>query len=320
MRFKNIFIPLIALIFSSNCFSQYTDVINSNRPGESMSAFSVGKTLFQTELGVSKIKENHNVLGYDANGYVMDFALRYGMLASEFELITNVQYQSDNYVFGNFENKRAGNRKFIIGGKYLFYDPYKKIEKPNLYSWKANHSFKWKRLIPAISGYVGLNFNFSDNLFSPVIQPPFTPKIMLITQNQFSGAQVFVMNFYIDNASSENSTMGYVLTYTKGFNDHWSAFIENKGFKSNFYSDGIATGGVAYLFDKSKQVDISVSKSFKNTPSVLYGGIGFSWRFDGNYKPDKVKVAKNKKSKSANKKDKAKEAEKKRIEDAGPKK
>ncbi|MBC7641133.1 MAG: transporter [Flavobacterium sp.] len=317
---KKIIFILVFFMSTATIFAQYTDVINSNRPGESMSAFSVGKTLFQTEVGLSKINEEHNTLNYGASGYALDFALRYGMFASEFELITNLQYQKDTYTFGNTVIDRSGNKKFSIGGKYLFYDPYKKEVKPNLYSWKANHSFHWKSLIPAISAYVGLNLNFSNNAFSTVVQPPFSPKIMLITQNQFSGSQVFVMNFYMDNASSDNSTLGYVLTYTKGFNDHWSAFIENKGFKSNFYSDGIVTGGVAYLFDKSKQVDVSISKSFKNTPSLIYGGVGFSWRFDGNYKPDKVKVSKNKKSKSDNKKDKAKEAEKKRIDDAGEKK
>jgi hypothetical protein len=40
--------PLILMgLFSfSNINAQYTDVINSNRPGKSMSAFSVGKTKF----------------------------------------------------------------------------------------------------------------------------------------------------------------------------------------------------------------------------------------------------------------------------------
>jgi hypothetical protein len=32
------------------------------------------------------------------------------------------------------------------------------------------------------------------------------------------------------------------------------------------------------------QIDASISTNFKDTPTVLYGGIGFSWRYDGNYK------------------------------------
>ncbi len=314
------FYSYILVLFISTSFSQFTDVINSNRPGESMSAFSVGKTILQTEVGVSKIQEKHNTLLYDATGYGLDFVARYGILSSELELILTTQYQWDTYNFGNLIVDRLGNKKFIIGGKYLFYDPYKKEVKPNIYSWKANHSFKWSSLIPAVSLYAGVNFNFSGNNFIAVAQPSYSPKIILITQNQFTGSQVFVMNFFMDNITSVNSSIGYVLTYTKGFNDHWSAFLENKGVKSNFYSDAIATGGVAYLFDKSKQVDISISKSFKNTPSLFYGGLGFSWRFDKNYKPEKVKVSKNKKSKKSSKVDKDKQKESKRIEDAGEKK
>ena len=60
----------------------------------------------------------------------------------------------DNFKESNFTTN-------TIGAKYLFFDPYRKrqIEKPNLYSWKANNGFKWKDLIPAISVYAGANFD-----------------------------------------------------------------------------------------------------------------------------------------------------------------
>jgi Putative MetA-pathway of phenol degradation len=296
MSHKRFIITLQLIFFSTIAFCQYTNVINSNRPGESMSAFSLGKTVFQTELGISKFQEKHNSLFYNINGYNTDLAIRYGLIASQFEFITNINYQLDTYQFGNNEIDRSGLRRVVVGFKCLIYDPYKKFNKPNLYSYKANHSFQWRNLIPAVSLYAGSNFNFSDSQFSTTPEPLFDPKLMLVTQNVFEGSHVFVTNFYYDKISSENPTLGYVLTYTKGFNDHWSAFLENKGFKSNEYSDGIGTLGVAYLLNKNIQFDVSASKSFKNTPSLIYGGIGFSWRFDGNYKPDKVKMVKNKKA------------------------
>ena len=296
------FIAISLVFFSvSTVFSQYTDVINSNRPGESMSAFSLGKTIFQTEFGVSKFQEKHNSLYYNVDGYNYDLAIRYGLIASQFEFITNINYQKDTYVFGNNQLNRSGIKKMTVGFKCLLYDPYKKFNKPNIYSYIANHSFHWKNLIPAVSLYAGANFNFSDNPFLVTPDPLFDPKVMLVTQNQFEGSHVFVTNFYYDKISSENPVLGYVLTYTKGFNDHWSAFLENKGFRSNIYSDGIGTIGVAYLFNKNRQIDVSISKSFKNTPSLIYGGLGFSWRFDGNYVPDKVKMVKNKKARKEKK-------------------
>ena len=39
------------LFTSSIAVAQYTDQLNSNRPGASIGAFSVGKNVFQSELG-----------------------------------------------------------------------------------------------------------------------------------------------------------------------------------------------------------------------------------------------------------------------------
>jgi hypothetical protein len=52
-------------------YGQHTDQINSNRPGETMSAFAVGKSVIQLETGIYGIKENH-LLEYDARGFGLD--------------------------------------------------------------------------------------------------------------------------------------------------------------------------------------------------------------------------------------------------------
>jgi len=49
------------LFYSAVNYSQFTDVINSNRPGESMAAFSVGKTVFQAEAGLYSFKEKQEI-------------------------------------------------------------------------------------------------------------------------------------------------------------------------------------------------------------------------------------------------------------------
>ena len=300
---KNILL-IFALLISTLGFSQYTDVINSNRPGESMSAFSVGKTIFQAEIGAYYIKEKHDILLNESTGYGTDILARWGVFKEELEVDVNLQYQRTNYSSILINEKRNGFKKAIVGVKYLIYDPNKNyVEKVNLISWKANHRFKWRKLIPAVSVYAGANLNFSDNPFSYTVEPSVSPKIMVITQNQFPGSNVFVVNIFYDKISSLNPTMGYVMTYTKGFNDHWSAFLENKGVKSDYYSDGIFTAGAAYLFKKSMQIDASISSNYKNTPSILYGGIGMSWRFEKNYKEVRIKNIDKNKSSKGNKKD-----------------
>jgi hypothetical protein len=38
------------------------------------------------------------------------------------------------------------------------------------------------------------------------------------------------------------------------------------------------------------QIDASISTNFKDTPSILYGGVGFSWRYDTNYKDVRINI------------------------------
>ena len=106
------------------------------------------------------------------------------------------------------------------------------------------------------------------------------------------------------------------MTLTKGFNDQWSGFIENQGFKSDFYSDAILRGGAAYLLNKDMQIDASISTNFKDTPTVLYGGVGFSWRYDANYKEVRMSIdsGDNSKSKAEKKAEKKNKKRKDQIE------
>ncbi|BDU25512.1 MULTISPECIES: transporter [unclassified Flavobacterium] len=283
-KIKNLLAPVLFFI-PQLFFAQYTDVINSNRPGETMSAYGVGKSVIQAELGVYGIKEKHDLLNYDASGFGTDFSLRYGAFFEQLEFVLDVQYQMENFDTPFTSYKKNNFRQTVLGAKYLIYDPYKNKREVNIYSYKANHSFNWRELIPAVSIFAGANFVGADNpyYFSP--DGAISPKVSLITQNLFGGGKwVFVTNIIADYIGTDYPSYGYVLTLTHGFNEKWSGFVENQGYKSDFYSDAIVRGGAAYLLSPNMQVDASISTNFKNTPSVLYGGVGISWRYDGWYK------------------------------------
>jgi hypothetical protein len=287
----NIFL-FTTLIASSICNAQYTDEVNSNRPGKSMMAFSVGKNVIQTETGINYIKEEHEGLKYDAKGFNADLALRWGLLKEELEVIAEIQYQKDTYNQFGMSTDRSALRQTIIGVKYLFYDPFKNyVEKPNLYSWKANKKFKWRQFIPAFSGYAGVNFSFDDkNLFTnaPIVEPGFSPKVMAIAQNHFGTRTVLVTNVAYNKIGTEFASIDYILTLTRGINQNWSAFIENQGYNGKYYSDGIIRLGAAYLYKKDMQFDASLGTNIKSTPGIFYGGIGFTWRFTKNYQEVKM--------------------------------
>jgi hypothetical protein len=273
-------------------YGQHTDQINSNRPGETMSAFSVGKSVFQVETGIYGIKEKHSLLNYETNGFGVDMTLRWGLFVEKLELIADLQYQNQIKTENFKEYNLAAFKQTVLGAKYLIYDPFKNYEKKvNIYSWKANQKFNWHQLIPAVSVFAGANFSFSDNPFHFSQEASISPKVMLITQNHLGdGRWVFVTNIIADYITTDFPSYGYVLTMTRGFNDKWSGFLENQGYKSDFYSDAIIRGGAAYLINKDMQIDASISTSLKDTPSILYGGIGFSWRYDANYKEVRTSI------------------------------
>src|SRR5690606_37346539 len=66
--------------------AQYTDVINSNRPGRAVSAYAVGKNVVQAEVGLFYEQRDHAGLDYDSNAFGTDFALRYGLLLEQLEI------------------------------------------------------------------------------------------------------------------------------------------------------------------------------------------------------------------------------------------
>lgn len=301
-KFKTILF-VVLFIFPMMHYGQHTDQINSNRPGETMSAFSVGKSVIQIEAGIYGIKQNHSLLKYDANGFGLDATLRWGLFMEKLELIADIQYQKEKYTSLFNNHNVSALKQTVLGAKYLIYDPFKNYErKINVYSWKANQAFDWHQLIPAVSVYAGANFTMANNPYSFSAESSLSPKIMLITQNHLGdGKWVFVTNIIADYVTTDFPSYGYVLTLTRGFNDKWSGFIENQGYKSDFYSDAIVRGGAAFLLNKDMQIDASISSSLKTTPSILYGGIGFSWRYDANYQEVRMNVDSGDSASKANK-------------------
>ncbi len=294
-------IILITLVFN-HAYGQYTDVINSNRPGVSRSTFSVGTNVLQFEAGPYILKEKHTPLQNEVSGFGVDFAAIYGLFLEQLEINIEGTYQNDtstdNRSLIPIESKRSNFRNLTIGAKYLVYDPYKKAgeDKPNIYSWKANRQFKWKSLIPAVAVYLGANFDSDNNTFIPYVAPPnskpyfeggFSPKVMVATQNNFSGGWVFVMNYSLDRFTTDYSEFQYILTLTKSVSEQWALFGEAQGISGDYYADNLFRLGGAYLWDQNFQLDTGLTFNTKDTPSVFSVNFGASYRFDFHKDNDK---------------------------------
>ena len=274
------------------------------------------------ESGFNYLKEKHSILDYETKGVFIDLSARYGFWKEQLEFIGEISYQNDKFTINDETEKRSGLRNTTLGFKYLAYDPFKnaKEKEVNLYSWKANHQnkFNWRQLVPAVSGYAGMNLNFKNIYNSePDNISVISPKVMLITQNIIGNGFVVIGNVFMDKITTPRSSLGYIVTVTRALNERWSAFLENKGIKGDYYSDGIFSGGAAYLMSDDLQVDASISSSYKNTPSIVYAGIGISWRSDVNYEDFLLRLKKDDKeeSKMDKKKRKQSEKKKKRLDD-----
>ena len=273
-------------------FSQYTDVINSNRPGTSFSAYSVGTKVYQGEFGMNFGHDEHNLFDADVDYFDIEYAFRWGVWREQFEVILNGSYQIDQLTDRGQTFTRSGPMNTTLGAKYLFFDPQRKrkLEEPNLYSWKANQGkkFKWKNLVPALSGYAGANIRFNGspyvygsnfNFFNEN-EADISGKIMLITQSHITSDWVFVTNFIYDRIGTNFTSTQYILTLTHAFNIKWAAFVENQGISSDFYSDNIVRFGGAYLLNSNLQFDATFNFNTKDTPSRNFGGVGVSYRLD----------------------------------------
>ena len=280
-----VFFLLIFLLKINLGYSQFTDIINSNRPGTSSGAFSVGKNILQLENGFYFTNEKHQLLNYDIEGYGTEFKIRYGFLYEKLELIISGNYQSDNLSDNRYNPANNVNRKnfkkFKIGAKYLIYDPKKGItEKPNVYSYFADKKFKWKNLIPAISVYGGLNIDSKNNPFISSNVSGISPSLAIFTQSNFTNRSVITTNVIFERIGSNQNDFEYIISLTHAFNESFIGFIETHGIKSDFYADNKLGFGVAYLFNDNLQLDLGTILNFKDTPKIFQMSLGVSYRLN----------------------------------------
>ncbi len=291
MRNFLLFISFLFTFYSVH--AQYTDVINANRPGVSEGAFSVGRDVLQLEMGLNLGKENHSLLERESTNYGVDYTLRYGILSERLELRWTGEFLASDVIEKQFVPNReyplSNFRSNVLGVKYLIYDPHiaRDLKGPNLYSWRANNKFQWADLIPAISLFAGINLDLDkENPYLPPNTSAISPKVVLSTQNNFKGGWVLVTNIIGDRLATDFPSYSYIVTLTHYVGNAVSIFAENQGIKSDFYADQLIRGGGAILLNRDFQLDLSVTYSFKDTPSILYGRLGVAYRFDMHTKDD----------------------------------
>ena len=293
-RFIRNFLALLFVTVSMN--AQYTEIINTYRPGVSQGAFSVGKNVIQVETGLSIGTLKHSIFDNKTNVTEFEYLFRAGLFKEQLELSIQGSYLRHK-VSENIGDQNSfvdsGFPANIIGAKYLLYDPYKyernKNEHEKLLSWKKSNSFQWSKLIPAVAIYAGASFSsrssdfaFQNNPDNRATEPQsnVTPKVVLSAQNNWAYNWVFVFNAVGDRLTTEFPDLRFVLTSTYNINDKWSIFGEYENANSKIYKDHLLRIGGTYLITNNFAVDAHLLGSIKDTPRRIIGNVGLSYRLD----------------------------------------
>ena len=152
---KYIYLILLFICFTFTSYGQYTEVINSNRPGVTIGAFGVSKSILQIEYGFQGISSTHSVKNYKANSNQYELDVRKGVLKDNLELFINARFtQSDstiNRLSTSYRRQVSDLSEIRIGLKYLLWDPYNRtnLGERNIYSWRANKVIRLRNFIPS---------------------------------------------------------------------------------------------------------------------------------------------------------------------------
>lgn len=276
---KRVFFAMLFFFSFQNIQAQYTEIINSKRPGFSESPYSVGTDVYQFETGLFYRDSNTQNFYQSTNTFGGELFFRFSKFIERLEVNLNVAYQGDdiNYPLGT-SGTISGISDFRVGAKYLIYEQKYTDKSKEIRSWKARTSFDKKRLIPSVGIYGGVNTNFISDDYK---KEGITFKGAVLLQNDFTDRLILLTNLIVDDISGEHMLYSYIVTMTYAISQNWSLFVENVGKYQNLYTPNYQIGtGVAYLFSPDLQLDASIRTNIFADYSYLYASAGVSWRLN----------------------------------------
>ena len=266
-------------------FAQYTDIINSNKPGFSESPYSVGKGIYQFESNIFLRNTSITNTFSKPQSLGVDILFRTSFFLDKLELNAQLTYQKDKIAFKNIFTSHyftSGLSRMTIGAKYLVYQQTYKDKSKEIRSWKRKNAFDITRLIPSVAVYLGMNTDFVNDIHKT---GSITPKVGVLLQQNLTQDFNVITNFYYDNIGTDFAQYSYIITLTQSFSNRWSAFFENQMVFQK-YQDNINLGaGLAYLYSRNLQFNTSARFLFEGKTEGYYAGLGVSYRIDKHQDP-----------------------------------
>jgi hypothetical protein len=277
---KKFWVIVLLMINYQFVNAQYTEIINSKRPGLSESPYGVGTDVIQVETGVFFGKNTSNATFSKISPQGVNLFLRYGKFMEKLEINANITYQKNELQFNNIFTSTKdikGISQLTIGAKYLIFQQEFDDKSKEIRSWKKRTEFDKKRLIPSVGVYLGLNTNFVGEEYK---EEGMSPKAAILLQNDFTQRLILITNLIADRIGKDNKSYSYIATMTYSITDQWSFFVENEGdFYVNKTDFQIGTGA-AYLYTKDLQFDASIRTNLNSNESSYIASVGVAWRLD----------------------------------------
>jgi hypothetical protein len=281
-------LPLFIISFfigSVMVFAQYTEVINSNKPGFSESPYSVGKGVYQFESNIFLRNTSINTTFSKPQSLGIDMLFRTSFFLDKLELNAQLTYQKDKIAFKNIITSHyftSGLSRMTIGAKYLVYQQTYKDKSKEIRSWKRRNAFDITRLIPSVAVYLGMNTDFVNDIHKT---GSITPKVGVLLQQNLTQDFNVITNFYYDNIGTDFAQYSYIITLTQSFSNRWSAFFENQMVIQKYQNNINLGAGLAYLYNRNLQLNTSARLIFEGKTQGYYAGLGVSYRIDKHQDP-----------------------------------
>ncbi len=278
---KKIFLIALFITNYQVINAQYTEVINSKRPGFSESPYGVGINVIQIEGGIFFGKSSSNETFAKTDPFGGTIFIRYGKFMEKLEFNAKVTYQKNKLEFNNIFTTNIGNvsglSELTLGAKYLIFQQKFADKSKEIRSWKKRTAFDKKRLIPSVGVYVGMNLNFLGKAYK---EKKMSPKAAILLQNDFTNRFILLTNLIADKIGTDNLTYSYIVTATYAVDQDWSFFVENEGDFLKYKSEFHLGTGVAYLWNENLQLDTSIRVNTNADESAFTVGLGAAWRLD----------------------------------------
>ncbi len=282
LKYKLTFLLICASFLTIN--AQYTNVINSNKPGLSESPYGVGSGVYQFENSIFYKDTSIKFGNQPSQSVGFDLLFRTSFFLEKLEINTQLSYQRDKIFKGINTNHYFKNNlsKATIGAKYLVFQKEFDDKSIEVRSWRKRNAFDKKRLIPSVAIYAGLNTNFLGEVHKT---NKVSPKLGVLLQNDLSKNFNIITNLYYDKIGTLDEEFSYIITGTFSLNQRWSSFFENQSAYKKERTDTNIGVGLAYLFTRDLQINTSARGIFEGETDGFYLSIGASYRIDNHRDP-----------------------------------